>query len=342
MDLCRALGWLDDSNFVESPRATPADLGCFHDPAYINAVAAAEREGDAPEEVCRRYHIGANGNPIFDGMYRRPATACGGGMLAARLLMAGEADVIYAPGGGQHHARPDQASGFCFFNEPVLSILTMLEHGAERVFYLDFDAHYGDGVQDAFADDARVMTLSIHEAGRWPMARDGQGSGAATDRAGGMARNLPVLPGFNDRELEHLMEAVVLPLMAEFSADAIYVQGGADALADDPQSKLELSNHGLWHAIAAVTANAPRLLVAGGGGYNPYAVGRCWSGVWAALNGKTVPDVLPTEAEACLRGVVWHHRLGRNPPEHWFKTLGDVPGSDPVREEIRLLARQVS
>ena len=342
MDLCRALGWLDDTNFVESPRATPADLGCFHDPAYINAVATAEREGDALEEVRRRHHIGANGNPIFDGMYRRPATACGGGMLAARLLMAGEADVIYAPGGGQHHARPDQASGFCFFNEPVLSILTMLEHGAERVFYLDFDAHYGDGVQDAFADDARVMTLSIHEAGRWPMARDGQGSGAATDRAGGMARNLPVLPGFNDRELEHLMEAVVLPLMAEFAADAIYVQGGADALADDPQSKLELSNHGLWHAIAAVTANAPRLLVAGGGGYNPYAVGRCWSGVWAALNGKTVPDVLPTEAEACLRGVVWHHRLGRNAPEHWFTTLGDVPGSDPVREEIRLLARQVS
>jgi acetoin utilization protein AcuC len=346
MDLCRAFGWLDDKNFIDSPCATPADLQRFHHPNYIAAVAAAERDGQVPAEIAERYHLGVNGNPIFDGMYRRPATACGGGLLAARLLMAGEARVIYAPGGGQHHGRPNRASGFCFFNEPVLSILAMLEHGAERVFYLDLDAHHGDGVQDAFADDDRVLTLSIHEAGRWPMPRESVGAsdigcGALTDRAGGWARNLPVPAGFNDDELEYLMQAVVLPLMTDFDADAVYVQAGADALADDPQSKLALTNLSLWRAVAAVRNVAPRLLVAGGGGYNPYAVGRCWAGIWATLCDIDIPDHLPDSAEACLRDVVWHHRLGRNPADHWFTTLVDPPVASPVREDIKDLARQI-
>lgn len=340
MDICRALGWLDAGNFIESPRATPADLARFHDPAYIAAVQAAERHGAVSEDMAQRHHIGINGNPIFDGMYRRPVTACGGGMLAARLLMADQCRVVYAPGGGQHHARPDRASGFCFFNEPVLSMLAMLEHGAQRVFYLDLDAHHGDGVQDAFADDDRVMTVSIHEAARWPMARDGgdDGNGSAQDRAGGMARNLPVAPGFADADLDFLIDAVVLPLMADFAPDAVYVQGGCDALDDDPQSKLALGNGALWRAIAAVRDAAPRLLVAGGGGYNPYAVGRCWAGLWATLNGWDIPDRLPTPAEACLRDVVWHHRRGRDAPERWFTTLADPTARGAPSDGVRALA----
>ena len=339
MDLCRALGWLDGDSFIDSPMAGEADLARFHNPLYIAAVRAAERDGDLPMEAKRRHHIGTNGNPIFDGMFRRPATACGGGLLAARLLMTGGARVIHAPGGGQHHGRPDRASGFCYFNEPALTILGLLEQGAERVAYLDLDAHHGDGVQDAFADDPRVLTISIHEAGRWPMAKDAAGPGSAADRAGGGARNLPVPPGFSDSELDFLMQAAVLPLLSEFEPDAVYLQAGADALADDPQSKLALSNGAIWRAVAAVRHLAPRLLVTGGGGYNPYAVGRCWAGIWATLSGQTIPDRLPPEAEACLRDVVWHHRLGRGAPEHWFTTLADPPLLDPVRDEIKALAR---
>ena len=342
MDLCRALGWLDDGNFIDSPRATPADLARFHDPIYIAAVQAAERDGEVPEVVAQRHHLGVNGNLIFDGMYRRPATACGAGMLAARLLMSGQANVVYSPAGGQHHGRPDRASGFCFFNEPALTILAMLEQGAERVFYLDLDAHHGDGVQDAFAEDDRVMTVSIHEAGRWPMNRDGLGLGAVTDRAGGMARNLPVPAGFNDAELEFLLHNAVLPLLTDFAPDAVYLQAGADSLADDPQSKLTLSNQAYWQAVRDVAEVAPKLLVTGGGGYNPYTVGRCWSGIWATLTDREIPDLLPPEAEACLRDVVWHHRLGRNAPEHWFTTLADPPNKAPVRAETEHLCQQIS
>tara|TARA_Y100001960_G_scaffold129762_1_gene138089 strand:- start:1238 stop:1900 length:663 start_codon:yes stop_codon:yes gene_type:complete len=217
----------------------------------------------------------------------------------------------------------------------------MLEYGARRVFYLDLDAHHGDGVQDAFAYDDRVFTLSIHEDRRWPMARDGSSAGNVLDRAGGKARNIPVPPGFNDTELDFLTTTVVLPLISDFVPDVIYIQCGADALADDPQSKLTVSNLAIWQTVAAVATEVPKLLVAGGGGYNPYAVGRCWSGIWAIMNGISIPEKLPKEVESCLRAVKWDHRLARNAPEHWFTTLADPPRNGLVRKIIKELAEAV-
>jgi len=272
-------------------------------------------------------------------MFRRPATACGASILAARLLR--EPGIVYNPAGGTHHGQRDRASGFCMFNDPVLAVLGMLDGGLERVFYLDVDAHFGDGVQHAFHDDSRVFTLSIHEAGRWPMARGDDPAtvpGGVDDRAGGAARNLPVPRELNDTEMEFLIEAVALPLIREFAPSALVVQCGADALADDPMTKLALSNLALWRVIDAVRGLAPRLLVLGGGGYNPWAVGRCWTGVWATLNRLPIPDRLPAAAEEVLRGVRWDHRRGRTPPEHWFTTLADQTRPGPLRPEVRALA----
>lgn len=340
MDICRAMGWLDDGNFIDSPRASKAELADFHTPAYIDAVDAAETLGRIDTALAERHHIGINGNPIFDGMYRRPATACGGGLLAAGHLAAC-GGVIYNIGGGQHHARPDRASGFCYFNEPVLTIRAMLRRGVGRVFYLDLDAHQGDGVQDAFADEARVFTLSVHETGRWPMARDFQpGDPGSAEDAGPAHRNLPVSAGFNDTELEFLMETAVLPLVQDFRPDVIYCQGGCDSLADDPQSGLMLSNTAIWRVIVMVQDICANVLVSGGGGYNPYAVGRCWSGVWATLNGLDIPERLPDLAEALLRGIDWPHRMGRDPQSHWFSTLADRPCPGPVREATKEIARK--
>jgi acetoin utilization protein AcuC len=209
------------------------------------------------------------------------------------------------------------------------------------VFYLDVDAHFGDGVQQAFHDDPRVFTLSIHEAGRWPMARGDDPAtapGGVDDRAGGAARNLPVPRELNDTEMEFLVETVAVALIQEFAPEALVVQCGADALADDPMTKLALSNLALWRVIDAVRGLAPRLLVLGGGGYNPWAVGRCWTGVWATLNRLPIPDRLPAAAEEVLRGVRWDHRRGRTPPEHWFTTLADQPRPGPLRPEVRALA----
>jgi acetoin utilization protein AcuC len=344
IDLCRALGWLPAEVYLDSPQATPADLARFHDPAYIAALIAAERSQRVPAAVRRRFNIGCNGNPVFGEMFRRPATACGGSILGARLLRDG--GVVYNPAGGTHHGRPDRASGFCYLNDPVLAILALLDAGLERVFYLDVDAHHGDGVQAAFADDPRVLTVSVHETGRWPMsAQAGHGGAAATgsvsDRAGGMARNLPVPPGFNDSEMAFLLEAAILPLAETFEPQAVVLQCGADALNEDPLSKLSLSNLALWRVVAAVKGLAPRLLVLGGGGYNPWSVARCWAGVWGTLNGFDPPDRLPPNAEAVLRGLGWRHSRGRNPPQHWFTSLADQPRQGPIGAEVRALAEAV-
>ena len=326
VDLCRALGWLDDSVYVESPMASPAQLARFHDPGYIDALAEAERTQEVSPERRARYNLGKLENPIHPAMFSRPATACGGSILAANLLESG--GTIFSPGGGTHHGRCDRASGFCYFNDPVLAILTLLDQGLARIAYVDVDAHHGDGVEAAFAGDTRVRCISVHEAGRWPF------TGLADDRAGGSARNLPVPAGMNDSEMDYIADRAILPLVQEFVPDAIVVQCGADALAEDPLSRQELSNGALWRVVARMISVAPRLLVLGGGGYNPWAVGRCWAGVWAVLNGLAFPQRLPPSAEAVLRQLVWDRAAGRNPPDAWFTTLADPPRPGPVRPEV--------
>ncbi len=339
-DLARALGWLGDSNYRVSEPATAAEIERFHDPAYLDALRRGERDGALPEAERTRYNLGKLENPIHDTMYRRPSISAGAVLMAAEMLAAanpapGGRAIVYSPAGGTHHGRPDRASGFCYFNDVVLGILRLLDRGVGRVYYVDFDAHHGDGVQDAFSGDDRVFTVSIHEAGRWPR------TGLADDRGGGQARNLPVPPGFNDSELGLIVEEAVLPLGHAWAPDAVVIQCGADALAEDPLSRLELSNSALWRALSRTMGLADRVLVLGGGGYNPWSVARCWTGVWGAINGFTVPDVLPPPAEAVLRGLSWHRQAGRNPPDHWFTTLADAPREGPVRAEVTALVRQV-
>ena len=332
-DLCRAMGWLPDEVFRTAPMATEAEVTRFHDPGYLAALRRAEAAQCVSEADRAQYRIGAEGNPVYAEIYRRPMTSAGGVMLAARLTAGG--GVVFCPGGGTHHGRPARASGFCYLNDPVLGILTWLESGLERIAYVDIDAHHGDGVQDAFADDDRVLTISVHEAGRWPHTGDVQ------DRAGGMARNLPVPPGFNDTEMRCVLQDAILPMLAEFRPQAVFLQCGADALEEDPLAKLSLSNNAHWSVVAALRSTADRLVVTGGGGYNPYTVGRCWAGVWATLNGFDIADRTTSEAEAVLRALTYNRAAGRNPPEHWFTTLRDAPREGPVRDEVRLVSQLV-
>src|SRR5579883_118832 len=331
IDLCRALGWLDDAVYVDSPIADREALLAFHTPEYLAALMEAEAAQRVPPEHKARFHIGVNGNPVFPEIFRRPATACGGTLRAVELVAAGQG-IVYHPAGGTHHGRPDRASGFCYLNDPVLGLKALLAAGYGRVLYLDLDAHHCDGVEDAFAGERRILMISIHETGRWP------NTGRIEERAGGSARNLPVPPGLNDSELDYLLEEAVRPVAERFEPQVTMVQGGADALADDPLSKLELSNGALWRAVRRAKELAPRLIVLGGGGYNPWTVARCWSGIWATLNDFAIPERLPPGAESLLRSLHWHRSAGRNPPKHWFTTLGDPPRPGAIRPEIRAVA----
>jgi acetoin utilization protein AcuC len=331
-DLCRSLGWLPDSVYRDASMATEQQLARFHDPAYLAALRHAEATQSVTDAVRTRYRIGAEGNPVYKEVYRRPATSAGGVILATTLAAQGRH--IHCPGGGTHHGRPDRASGFCYLNDPVLGLLTWLDLGLDNIVYLDIDAHHGDGVQDAFHNDPRVLTISLHEQARWPF------TGAATDRAGGDARNFPLPAGCNDSEFAYVMSQAVLPLIDQRRPQAIMLQAGADALHEDPLAKLSLSNNAHRAIVQAVMERTPHLVVLGGGGYNPWTVGRCWALLWGTLNNHPIPDRLPPDAEAGLRTLRLDRAAGRNPPEHWFTTLLDQPREGPIRNAVKQLTQE--
>ena len=322
-DLCRALGWLDRGQFEVSPRAGDDALARFHTRAYIDAL----RLGSSATRAARQRHaLGTMENPLFPGLFERASTSVGGSIRAAELALQGR--VAFHPAGGTHHGRPDRASGFCYFNDPVFAILTLLDGGVERLLYLDLDAHHGDGVQDAFAHDPRVHTVSVHEQGRWPH------TGAADDIGGGRARNLPVPRGLNDSELFFLIDEVVQPLSHKIRPEAVVLTCGADALEGDPLSAMALSNVALWSVVERLARIAPATVVLGGGGYNPWTVARYWAGLWGRLSGRELRGELPAAALQVLRPLQCDLIDDEDVREDWRTALADAPNPGTVRKEI--------
>lgn len=339
IDLSRALDWLPKEQYITSPRAKSRALTAWHSPDYIEALRTAEQEQCVTPEVRARYNLGTVSNPVFSEMFRRPATAAGGSILAGELLA--RSGVVYNPGGGTHHGLPGRANGFCYLNDPVLGILSLRASGVQRIAYIDIDAHHPDGVEIAFAGDPDCLMISVHEDGLWPK------TGRLEDDGGGNAINLPVPRGFHDDEMALVRDEIILPQVGLFRPDVIVLQCGADGVSDDPLAHLSLSNNAHWAVLRELLVMAPRLLVLGGGGYNPWSVGRLWTGVWGILAGREIPDHLPSEAEAVLRELRFPgNSRGRNPPETWFKTLQDEPSggsiSGIVRDRVRHLANRIS
>ena len=331
--MCAMLGWLGDEEFYDSRPAGQSQLTKFHEAHYVQALKRADEQGSVEKEVRERYRIGTMENPVFPGLFQRASTAVGGSILAAQLALDGK--VAFHPAGGTHHGRPDRASGFCYFNDPVFSIMTLLDAGLERVLYVDLDAHHGDGVQDAFARDPGVLTISIHEEKRWPH------SGPVADRAGGAARNLPVPRGFNDSELSYLMDNAVLQLGREFGPQALVITCGTDALDGDPLSGMALSNAGLWAAVECLLELCDHNVVLGGGGYNPWTVVRCWSGLWGRLSHREISGLLPEDAQAFLRGLECDLVDEEDVRPEWITTLADELNTGPVREQVSDLVARV-
>ena len=330
LDVVRMMGWLRDEDFVSTGPAPIFRLLEFHDPDYIEALQYAESEGRVSPEIRRRYHIGTLENPLFEGLFERAATTVAGSIRAAEI--AGEGRTVFHPSGGTHHGRPDRASGFCYFNDPVFAVRTFLDKGQGRVLYVDLDAHHGDGVEAAFVEEPRVMTISVHEADRWPY------TGTADDRRHGNARNLPVPRGFNDTELSYLLDNAILPLKDRFEPDAMVLCCGADCLAGDPLSGMMLSNVALWDTVDRLIRPGEPAVVLGGGGYNPWTVTRYWAGLWATLCGYAIPPRLPANVSEYLREMECDLVDEDDVEPVWLTTMADSPYPGAVREAIKLTA----
>jgi acetoin utilization protein AcuC len=327
IELARAFGLFAEAGVsVQSPvPATDAELELVHDPRYIAGVRlAGEPE---PDPSVLDFGLGTEDNPVFPGMHDASALVAGATLAAARAVWTGAAQHGASIAGGLHHAMRGNASGFCVYNDPAIAISWLLGQGAERVAYVDVDVHHGDGVQAAFYDDPRVLTISLHQdpAALWP------GTGLPSETGGpgakGLAVNLALPTGTRDAGWLRGFHAVVPPLLHAFRPAILVSQHGCDTHRLDPLAGLQLSidaqraAHAAIHELAHQVAGG-RWLLTGGGGYELLqVVPRTWAHLLAEAAGHPIDPGARIPAawrEHAARGT------GRLAPE--FMTEGAQTG----------------
>lgn len=305
--LTRDLGVLDAPNVtLTSPEvADDQALAAVHEPAYIAAVRAASEHGTTSEA----HGLGTEDNPVFADMHHSAARIADGTLQLAEALRTGQAVRGVNFAGGMHHAARSQASGFCIYNDAALAIARLLEAGAERVAYVDLDVHHGDGVQAAFFDDPRVLTISVHEHPR--VLFPGTGWAEETGGAGaeGSAVNVAVPPGTGDEGWLRAIHAVVPELLQDFAPQVLVSQHGADTHFEDPLAHLAVSVDA--QRVSAESAHRwahdyaeGRWVALGGGGYAVTdVVPRTWTHLVGVAAGAPVPP--ETEVPEDWRQIVY-------------------------------------
>jgi len=293
--LARELGVLDRPGVrVAKPQsASDALLELVHDPSYLNAVRRAP--DDMMGRLGLRYGLGTDDNPVFERMHESSALITGASLAAARAVHEGTAQHAVNLAGGLHHAMRDRASGFCVYNDPAVAISWLLAQGVSRVGYVDIDVHHGDGVQAAFYDDPRVLTISMHESGYTLFPGTGFPAETGRGAALGSAVNVALPAGTGDAGWLRAFHAVVPPMIREFRPEILFSQHGADSHRLDPLADLMLSVDGQRAAHAALHSLAHevcggRWVAVGGGGYDVVqVVPRSWTHLLAVATGDPLP-----------------------------------------------------
>jgi acetoin utilization protein AcuC len=301
---------------LEPQPAPDADILLVHSEPLVYAVRRAGSGSHWP--MLHRYGIGGMDTPSFRGMHDAGALVAGATSLALDQVLSGAYRSAVSLGGGLHHAHRDRVAGFCVYNDAAVAISRALRTYPDlRVAYVDIDAHHGDGVQEAFYDDPRVLTVSVHETGfaLYPGTGfpDERGEGAGL----GYAANLPLPPLATDACYRIAFEEGIAPIVRTFAPDVMVAQCGADSHHDDPLTMLGLTVGGhdwLTRSLVALAAEvcAGRIVVLGGGGYAwEHVVPRLWALATANAARVTLPDEVP---------------------ERWRARVRDAAGTEPPRE----------
>ncbi len=340
--LLLASGVLNEDEVVAPEPVTDDDLTMVHDAKYVAVVKAASDPATRPSDPeLQRYGLATSDNPVFPHMHELVKGVVGSTVTAVDLVASGRADRATSFAGGLHHAIRDRASGFCVYNDLAVAIRRAVDRHGLRVAYVDVDAHHGDGVQWLFYDDPEVLTVSLHESGRYLFPGTGYTYETGNGPGRGTAVNMPLEPFTDDASFVEAFEAVVPPALARFGPDLVVLQAGADMHFRDPLANLSLTLAGMRHAYRRVAEIADvhaggRLVVTGGGGYDPYhTVPRAWALAWEALSGRQLPAELPGQWRS-----QWAARLGVELPAGFADET--APPASPRSEAIANRNRSVA
>jgi acetoin utilization protein AcuC len=269
----RDLGLIGDRvDEMPSRSASDDEITRVHDPEFVAAVKAIDAETLDPSAGLE-FGLGTPDDPIFAGMHKASAAVCGASIVAAEAVATGTKGHSFNPAGGLHHARRREASGFCIYNDPAAAIAKLLDlHPDWRVMYVDVDVHHGDGVQWIFYDEPRVLTVSLHQSGRYLYPGTGFEDEIGEGAGAGTSVNVPLAPYTGGADYLWALDKVLTAVGEAFRPDVLVTQLGADTHWGDPLANLglTLSDYppmaSLLHRAAHNFA-AGRWVATGGGGY---------------------------------------------------------------------------
>lgn len=272
---------LKNSGLIEARKATLEELLAFHAADYIEALRKSD--SGAPPDNGSVFGLGYGDNPCFKGVFEWSSFVTGASVQAAELVSSGEKDIAFNIGGGLHHAMRGKASGFCYINDPAVAINFLLKQG-KRVAYVDIDAHHGDGVQAAFYDTDKVLTISLHESGEFLFPGTGFPEDSGTGAGRGYSVNLPFPPNTGDELFTTGFEEIVPPFIEAYKPDILVTQLGVDTFASDPITHLRLTTNGFEAMVKRFRSFNLPWVGLGGGGYDMDNVKRAWTLAWAIMN----------------------------------------------------------
>jgi acetoin utilization protein AcuC len=295
VSLLDALGHPLDA--VAPPVASRADVRRVHSEALVETVEAASG-GRAPAQAWD-YGLDTGDVPVFEGMDAAARGLVGGTLHGADLLARGDATRVLQLGGGLHHAQRGRAAGFCVYNDLSVAI-DRLRDDDLRVAYVDIDVHHGDGVQALHYDDPGVLTISLHESGRYLYPGSGDVEEIGTGAGEGAALNVPLLPHTESDSYHDAFDRVVPYALKHFAPDVLVAQCGADAHFKDPLADLLLTSQAYEALFRDLLALADehadgRLLCTLGGGYHLDSVSRIWTMLALLVQDRPLPSALPAD-----------------------------------------------
>lgn len=334
-ELIKACGLLSipGARTVEAKPAKEKDLLLYHTMGYLEILKAINNGTESPG--AERYGLGYGDNPIFEGVYDWSRLVTGASLQAAELVDSGEADIAFNISGGLHHALASRASGFCYINDPVVAISSLVKRG-RRVAYIDIDAHHGDGVQEAFYHSDRVLTISIHESGTHLFPGTGFESETGAGEGRGYAVNIPMPPFADDELFVYAFDETVPLLIERFKPDIIVGQLGVDSFRSDPLAHLNYTTNGFCDVIGKMKELSAKWIALGGGGYEITNVARAWTLAWAIMNDIKPPDELP---ESFLSEFPLEGFRGRRLTDEEYRVTG--AGKEIMRDSLRRIVERI-